>query len=86
VKRAPEYPGRFRDDADAVAYFERYFDWYNHQHYHCGIDYVTPHQAHCGQRADILARRLRQQHAQRQRRRAENQKIAINHHPAAFVA
>lgn len=83
VKRAPEYPGRFRDDGDAVAYFERYFDWYNHQHYHSGIDYVTPHQAHQGQRADIVARRARQHQAQRQRRRVENQKIAINHHPAA---
>lgn len=88
VKRAPEYPGRFRDDGDAVAYFERYFDWYNNQHYHCGIDYVTPHQAHCGQRTDILARRHRLHQAQREKRRAENQKIAINHHPAAaaFVA
>jgi len=83
VKRAPEYPGHFRDDADAAAYFERYFDWYNHQHYHSGIDYVTPHQAHQGQRADIVARRARQHQAQRQRRRVENQKIAINHHPAA---
>jgi transposase InsO family protein len=83
VKRAPAYLGRFRDDGDAVAYFERYFDWYNHQHYHCGIDYVTPHQAHQGQRADIVARRARQHHAQRQRRRAENQKITANHHPAA---
>lgn len=89
VKRAPEYPGRFRDDDNAVAYFQRYFDWYNHQHYHSGIDYVTPHQAHCGQRADIVAHRLRQHQAQRQRRRAENQKIAVNQqHPAAasFVA
>jgi len=83
VKRAPAYPGRFRDDGDAVAYFERYFDWYNNQHYHSGIDFVTPQQAHQGQRADIVARRARQHQAQRQRRRLENQKIAINHHPAA---
>jgi putative transposase len=83
VKRAPAYPGRFRDDGAAVAYFERYFDWYNHQHYHSGIDYVTPHQAHTGQRAAIVARRLRQQQAQRQRRRAENQKPTVHHHPAA---
>lgn len=83
VKRAPAYPGRFRDDGAAVAYFERYFDWYNHQHYHSGIDYVTPHQAHTGQRAAIVARRLRQHHAQRQRRRAENQKPTVHHHPAA---
>jgi len=40
------YPGRFRDDCEATAYFEKYFDWYNHRHYHSGIDYVTPAQAH----------------------------------------
>ena len=27
VKRAPEYPGRFLDDGQAVAYFGRYFTW-----------------------------------------------------------
>ena len=46
AKRAPEYPGQFRDDAQAVTYFEGYFDWYNHDH--SAIDYVTPHQAHEG--------------------------------------
>ena len=74
VKRAPEYPGQFLDDAQAVTYFQRYFDWYNHQHYHSGIDYVTPHQAHAGLRGEIVAHRLSQQHAQRLRRRAANQR------------
>jgi len=41
VKRAPEYPGRFLDDDQAVAYFNRYFTWYDTEHYHSGIDYVT---------------------------------------------
>ena len=88
AKRAPEYPGQFLD----VAYFERYFDWYNHQHYHSGIDYVTPHQAHTGLRGKIVARRLSHQRAQRLRRRAANQRQinpqqAQNHNPtaAAFV-
>jgi len=83
VKRAPAYPGRFRDEGDALAYFERYFDWYNNRHYHSGIDYVTPQQAHQGLRASIVERRLNQQQAQRQHRRAENEKIIENHHPAA---
>jgi transposase InsO family protein len=73
VKRAPEYPGQFLDDGVASTYFERYFDWYNHQHYHSGIDYVTPHQAHSGLRAKIVARRLSQQRAQCLRRRLANQ-------------
>jgi putative transposase len=72
VKRAPEYPGRFLDDAQAVAYFQGYFDWYNHEHYHSAINYVTPQQAHEGLRGAIVQRRLSQHRAQRLRRRADN--------------
>jgi putative transposase len=74
VKRAPEYPGCFLDDGQAVAYFNRYFTWYDTEHYHSGIDYVTPQQAHQGQRQKIVDQRNRQKLAQRRRRRAENQK------------
>lgn len=73
AKRAPDYPGRFRDDALAVTYFEEYFDWYNHEHYHSALDYVTPQQAHEGRREKIVAQRLSQHRAQRQKRRAANQ-------------
>ena len=88
AKRAPQYPGEFLDDGVASTYFERYFDWYNHQHYHSGIDYVTPHQAHAGLRGQIVARRLSQQLAQRLRRRAANQRQihpiqSPNHNPTA---
>lgn len=65
VKRAPDYPGQFLDDAPARDYFEQYFDWYNHRHYHSGIDHVTPQQAHSGQRGEIVERRLNEHHAQR---------------------
>ena len=78
AKRAPEYPGCFRDDCEAVTYFEKYFDWYNHRHYHSGIDYVTPAQAHQGLRDSIVHRRTVQQQAQRQRRRAETRKSVHN--------
>jgi len=74
VKRAPEYPGCFLDDDQAVAYFNRYFTWYDTEHYHSGIDYVTPQQAHQGLRQKIVDQRNRQKLAQRRRRRAENQK------------
>ena len=73
VKRVPEYPGQFRDDAQAVTYFQGYFDWYNHEHYHSAIDYVTPQQAHAGLRGKIVKQRLSQHRAQRLRRRADNQ-------------
>jgi putative transposase len=74
VKRAPEYPGRFLDDDQAREYFSRYFTWYDTEHYHSGIDYVTPQQAHDGQRQIIVAQRRTKKLAQRRRRREENQK------------
>jgi transposase InsO family protein len=87
VKRSPDYPGQFLDDGQAVAYFTKYFDWYNHEHYHSGIDYVTPHQAHTGLRGEIVVRRLSQQRAQRLRRRLANQQSSRqktrNHNPIA---
>lgn len=74
VKRAPEYPGRFLDDGDAVTYFSRYLTWYDTEHYHSGIDYVTPQQAHQGLRQKIVAQRRTKKLSQRRRRREENQK------------
>ena len=73
VKRAPAYPGRFLDDAQAREYLRRYFTWYATEHYPSGIDYVTPQQAHAGRRPGIVAQRRVQQLAQRRRRREENQ-------------
>jgi transposase InsO family protein len=73
VKRAPEYPGRFLDNHQASAYFKRYFTWYDTEHYHSGIDYVTPQQAHDGQRQIIVEQRRTKKLAQRRRRREENQ-------------
>jgi transposase InsO family protein len=57
VKRAPEYPGRFLEDDQAIAYFKGYFTWYDTEHYHSGIDYVTPQQAQDGQRQSIVEQR-----------------------------
>ena len=74
VKRAPEYPGRFLDDHEANAYFARYFNWYDTEHYHSGIDYVTPQQAHGGLREKISEERRTKMSSQRRRRREENQR------------
>lgn len=74
VKRAPEYPGQFLDDADAVEYFKGYFTWYDTEHYHSGIDYVTPQQAHQGLRQTIVDQRCAKRLSQRRRRREQNQK------------
>jgi putative transposase len=74
VKRAPAYPGRFRDDDQAIAYFKGYFTWYDTEHYPSGIDYVTPQQAHDGLRQIVVDQRRTKKLAQRRRRREENQK------------
>lgn len=56
AKRGPEYPGQFLDDSQAGIYFEGYFEWYNDEHYHFAIAYVTPQQAHTGLRGKIVHR------------------------------
>lgn len=57
VKAAPQYPGRFLDREEAAEYFNGYFLWYNTEHYHSGIDYVTPEQCHRGLSEIIVAQR-----------------------------
>ncbi len=74
VKRAPQYPGSFLDDDQALTYFARYFTWYDTEHYHSGIDYVTPQQAHQGHRQKIVDQRRVKLLSQQRRRREENQK------------
>lgn len=72
IKRAHQYPGKFLDLERGKNYFSKYFDWYNSSHYHSGIEYVTPNQAHQGLIDEILAQRLIQQQQQCFRRREKN--------------
>jgi transposase InsO family protein len=76
IKTAPSYPGRFLDCADATKYFERFFAWYNTEHYHCGIDYVTPDQCHRGLRDKIVSQRRANLAKQRNLRKEVNQSIS----------
>jgi putative transposase len=74
VKNDPEFPDRFEDDVQANAYFALYVPWYNTEHYHSGIDYVTPHQAHTGQWTAIVEDRNRKMQEQRLRRKETNRR------------
>jgi putative transposase len=74
VKSAPQYPGRFLDESEAIEYFERYFPWYNTEHLHSGIDYVTPDQCHRGLRDQIVAERKKKLAAQQQLRKEVNRR------------
>jgi len=72
IKTAPQYPGRFLDLDDATQYFGRYFPWYNKEHYHSAIDYVTPQQCHQGLRDSIVSIRKQRIEKQQQLRKEVN--------------
>jgi len=57
TKYAPQYPGYFQDLPDARRYFEKFVTWYNEQHRHSGIKFVTPSQRHRGEDMVILEKR-----------------------------
>ena len=58
LKYRPWYPERpFETLAEARAWVERFVDWYNHEHRHGAIRFVTPHQRHVGEEPALLARR-----------------------------
>jgi putative transposase len=51
------YPDRFSDIASTRVYLERFFDWYNYEHFHSGIALLTPHTVHAGLAQKVCARR-----------------------------
>jgi transposase InsO family protein len=56
IKYRPDYPSRpFTSKDDACLWIVSFVEWYNHQHRHSGIKFVTPHQRHCGE-ATMLCR------------------------------
>jgi len=60
LKYRPVYPtGGFATCDEARAWVERFVHWYNTEHLHSGIHYVTPNDRHAGRDLDILANRRR---------------------------
>jgi transposase InsO family protein len=58
AKYRPEFPARgFENLAAARDWAARFVRWYNHDHRHSGIRYVSPAQRHAGDDREILARR-----------------------------
>jgi putative transposase len=51
LKYRPEFPDRFGSIQDARAFCQRFFDWYNNEHYHTGIALMTPATVHYGKAA-----------------------------------
>lgn len=48
MKYRPGFPERFNSLADARAFCQTFFAWYNYEHRHSGIGYVTPAAMHTG--------------------------------------
>ena len=68
MKYHQSYPlRRFRDLLSVKAWVDGFVDWYNAEHRHSGIKYVTPNQRHYGQADAICA--IRQQTYEEARQR-----------------
>ena len=58
LKHTPAYPHLpFANIAAGHRWVARFVDWYNGEHRHSGIRYVTPDQRHDGREREILTRR-----------------------------
>jgi len=57
LKYCPDFPGKFPEINDAEAFSQKFFSWYNKDHYHSGIAWLTPESVHYGHAADILEKR-----------------------------
>jgi putative transposase len=58
AKYRPDFPGAgFADLAAARQWAAAFVLWYNHEHRHSGIRYVTPAQRHAGEDGSVLAAR-----------------------------
>ena len=60
LKYRPEYPSApFGSLAEANAWYAAFEEWYNHEHLHSGIRFVTPADRHCGGEVEVLKKRAR---------------------------
>lgn len=57
-KYRPDYPNKpFGSVQEAQAWMHKFVRWYNEDHKHSGLKFVTPAQRHCGQAAAIMEHR-----------------------------
>ena len=73
LKYRPDFPDRFGSIADARAFCQRFFTWYNTEHYHSGIGWHHPIDVHYGHAETVHASR------------AEVLTTAYTTHPERFV-
>lgn len=49
LKYRPDFPERFGSIQDARVFCRQFFEWYNNEHHHSGIAWMTPATVHYGQ-------------------------------------
>jgi putative transposase len=57
LKYRPSFPKRFGCIEDARAFCAIFFGWYNSQHHHSGIGFMTPEVVHYGRAPRVIAQR-----------------------------
>ena len=79
------FPVRFDSINHAETFCQQYFNWYNHEHYHSGILWLTPRAVHYGEAAIILQKRhgVLMQAYQRNSVRFHNHAPRLKHLPDA---
>lgn len=73
MKYRPDYPDRFDSFIHAQQWSRTFFHWYNHQHYHSGLNLLTPACVHYGQADEV------------QQQRQAVMTVAYHAHPARFA-
>jgi putative transposase len=59
MKYQPDYPERFGSLVDARTWAQAFFPWYNEEHHHSGIGFMTPAAMHSGEAARLFTERQR---------------------------
>lgn len=54
LKYRPDFPDRFGSIQDARGFCSGFFEWYNTEHHHSGIGWLTPEMVHYGRAAEII--------------------------------
>ena len=57
LKYRPEFPDRFGSMEEARGFGQSFFPWYNSEHHHSGIGFLTPEQVHHGLTKQIVKER-----------------------------
>ena len=86
LKYRPTYPARgFESAAASTAWVQRFVAWYNGEHRHSGIKFVTPDDRHFGREQRVLVRRAAVYELARSRRPERWSRQTRNWTPAGLV-